>query len=161
MTMDMRDPLDLTMNTLVPMVVEQTNRGERSYDIYSRLLKERIIFLTGPIHDGVASLISAQLLFSGIGKPEQGYRLLHQFAGRRRDVRTVDLRHNAIHPAGRLDRLSRPGGVDGLSAFDAGAKGKRYCLPNSRGASTVRAVSKVRRAISRSTRVRFNLRRPG
>lgn len=58
-----RDPLDVTMNTLVPMVVEQTNRGERSYDIYSRLLKERIIFLTGEVNDYVSSLICAQLLF--------------------------------------------------------------------------------------------------
>ena len=51
------------MNTLVPMVVEQTNKGERAYDIYSRLLKERIIFLVGPINDNVASLVTAQLLF--------------------------------------------------------------------------------------------------
>ena len=59
----MNNPLDVYMNTLVPMVVEQTNRGERAYDIFSLLLKERIIFLTGPIHDGVASLITAQLLY--------------------------------------------------------------------------------------------------
>src|ERR1700710_2969074 len=59
----MRDPTDTLMNTLVPMVVEQTNRGERAYDIYSRLLKERIIFLVGPVNDAVASLICAQLLF--------------------------------------------------------------------------------------------------
>ena len=51
------------MNTLVPMVVEQSNKGERAYDIYSRLLKERIIFLTGQINDNVASLVTAQLLF--------------------------------------------------------------------------------------------------
>ena len=58
-----RDPIEILNNTLVPMVVEQTNRGERSYDIYSRLLKERIIFLTGPVSDPVASLICAQLLY--------------------------------------------------------------------------------------------------
>src|SRR5688500_8177467 len=58
----MRDPLDTYMN-LVPMVVEQTNRGERAYDIYSRLLKERIIFITGPVEDGMATLVVAQLLF--------------------------------------------------------------------------------------------------
>lgn len=58
-----RDPIDVYNNTLVPIVVEQTNRGERSYDIYSRLLKERIIFLTGSVHDVVSSLICAQLLF--------------------------------------------------------------------------------------------------
>ncbi len=59
----MSDGFDVRMNSLVPMVVETTNRGERAYDIYSRLLKERIIFLTGPVHDDVASLICAQLLF--------------------------------------------------------------------------------------------------
>src|SRR6202049_4383672 len=60
---EMADSFETHMNTLVPMVVEQTNRGERAYDIYSRLLKERIIFLVGPVHDAVASLICAQLLF--------------------------------------------------------------------------------------------------
>src|SRR3974390_3794752 len=58
-----RDPTEIYMNNLVPMGVEQTNRGERAYDIYSRLLKERIIFLVGPVNDAVASLICAQLLF--------------------------------------------------------------------------------------------------
>ncbi|HBZ43455.1 MAG TPA: ATP-dependent Clp protease proteolytic subunit, partial [Maritimibacter sp.] len=53
----MKDPIDTYMNTLVPMVVEQTSRGERAYDIFSRLLKERIIFLNGPVHDGMSSLI--------------------------------------------------------------------------------------------------------
>jgi ATP-dependent Clp protease, protease subunit len=59
----MKDPFDVYMNTLVPMVVEQTPRGERAYDIYSRLLKERIIFLVGPINSQISSLVSAQLLF--------------------------------------------------------------------------------------------------
>ncbi|MEM8731498.1 MAG: ATP-dependent Clp protease proteolytic subunit, partial [Pseudomonadota bacterium] len=58
----MRDPIDTYMNTLVPMVVEQTSRGERAYDIFSRLLKERIIFINGPIHDGMSHLVVAQLL---------------------------------------------------------------------------------------------------
>ena len=58
----MQDPNDISMNTLVPMVVEQTSRGERSYDIFSRLLKERIVFVNGPIHDGMSSLVVAQLL---------------------------------------------------------------------------------------------------
>src|SRR3974390_2338000 len=58
----MRDPVETYMN-LVPMVVEQTNRGERAYDIFSRLLKERIIFVTGPVEDGMSTLIVAQLLF--------------------------------------------------------------------------------------------------
>ena len=59
----MTDPIEIYNNALVPMVVETTNRGERAYDIYSRLLKERIIFVTGPIEDYVSSLICAQLLF--------------------------------------------------------------------------------------------------
>ncbi len=58
----MRDPIDTYMNTLVPMVVEQTSRGERAYDIFSRLLKERIVFLSGPVHDGMSQLMVAQLL---------------------------------------------------------------------------------------------------
>ncbi|MGF1454375.1 MAG: ATP-dependent Clp protease proteolytic subunit [Alphaproteobacteria bacterium] len=67
----MRDPLDFTMNTLVPMVVEQTNRGERAFDIYSRLLKERIIFLTGPVEDYSAGLLTAQLLFLEADNPKK------------------------------------------------------------------------------------------
>ena len=67
----MKDPADIYLNTLVPMVVEQTNRGERAYDIYSRLLKERIIFVTGPIEDQVASLITAQLLFLEAENPKK------------------------------------------------------------------------------------------
>lgn len=68
---NMRDPLDTYMNLLVPMVVEQTNRGERAYDIYSRLLKERIIFITGPIEDHMASLVCAQLLFLEAENPKK------------------------------------------------------------------------------------------
>jgi ATP-dependent Clp protease protease subunit len=67
----MRDPVDTYMNTLVPMVVEQTNRGERAYDIYSRLLKERIIFVVGPIEDHMASLVTAQLLFLEAENPKK------------------------------------------------------------------------------------------
>ena len=67
----MNNPVETYMSTLVPMVVEQTNRGERAYDIYSRLLKERIIFVTGPIEDHVASLITAQLLFLEAENPKK------------------------------------------------------------------------------------------
>lgn len=67
----MRDPHDAYLNTLVPMVVEQTNRGERAYDIYSRLLKERIIFVTGPIEDHMSSLVTAQLLFLESENPKK------------------------------------------------------------------------------------------
>jgi ATP-dependent Clp protease, protease subunit len=67
----MRDPDDIYQNQLVPMVVEETNRGERAYDIYSRLLKERIIFITGPIEDGIAALAIAQLLFLEAENPKK------------------------------------------------------------------------------------------
>lgn len=67
----MRDPNDVYMNTLVPMVVEQTSRGERAFDIYSRLLKERIIFLSGPVHDAVSTLVVAQLLFLEAENPKK------------------------------------------------------------------------------------------
>ena len=67
----MRDPLDTYMNTLVPMVVEQTNRGERAYDIFSRLLKERIIFISGPVEDAMATLVVAQLLFLEADNPKK------------------------------------------------------------------------------------------
>lgn len=67
----MRDPVDTLTNYLVPMVIEQTARGERSFDIYSRLLKERIIFVTGPVEDGMASLIVAQLLFLESENPKK------------------------------------------------------------------------------------------
>ena len=67
----MKDPLDNLTNNLIPMVVEQSSRGERAYDIYSRLLKERIIFLTGPIDDNIASLICAQILFLESENPKK------------------------------------------------------------------------------------------
>ena len=74
----MKDPIDVYMNTLVPMVVEQTSRGERAYDIFSRLLKERIIFLSGPVHDGMSSLIVAQLLHQYT--PKLGSNVMLQIA---------------------------------------------------------------------------------
>ena len=127
---------DIKMNesisALVPMVVEQTNRGERSYDIFSRLLKERIIFLVGPIDDAVSSLVCAQLLFLEAENPKKDISMY----------------------------INSPGGVvtSGLSIYDtmeyvkpdictvcfgqaasmgsllltAGSKNKRFCLPNSR-----------------------------
>ncbi len=85
----MRDPIETVMN-LVPMVVEQTNRGERAYDIFSRLLKERIIFVNGPVEDGMSMLVCAQLLSRG-RKPEERDQHVHQFAWRRRNLRHGDL----------------------------------------------------------------------
>ena len=127
----MRDPVETYMN-LVPMVVEQTSRGERAYDIFSRLLKERIVFVTGPVHDGMASLIVAQLLHLEAENPSKESSMY----------------------------INSPGGVvsSGLSIYDtmqyvrpkistlvvgqaasmgslllcAGEKGMRFTLPNSR-----------------------------
>ena len=128
----MKDPLDNLTNNLIPMVVEQSSRGERAYDIYSRLLKERIIFLTGPIEDHLASLICAQLLFLESENPKKEISFY----------------------------INTPGGVvgSGLAMYDtmqyisskimticigqaasagslllaAGEKGMRFALPNSR-----------------------------
>lgn len=128
----MGDPINTYMNTLVPMVVEQTARGERSYDIYSRLLKERIIFVSGPVHDGMATLLVAQLLFLEAENPKKDISMY----------------------------INSPGGVvtSGLSIYDtmqyirpnistlcvgqaasmgslllaAGEPGMRFSLPNSR-----------------------------
>ena len=128
----MKDPIDNLTNNLIPMVVEQSSRGERAYDIYSRLLKERIIFLTGPIDDNIASLICAQLLFLESENPKKEIAFY----------------------------INSPGGIvwSGLAMYDtmqyisseimticigqaasaasllltAGTKGRRFSLPNSR-----------------------------
>ncbi len=128
----MKDINDIYMNTLVPMVVEQSARGERAYDIFSRLLKERIIFISGPIHDGMSTLVVAQLLFLEAENPKKEISMY----------------------------INSPGGVvsSGLSIYDtmqyvrpkiatmcvgqaasmgslllaAGEEDMRYCLPNSR-----------------------------
>jgi len=128
----MSDARDLAMNTLVPMVVEQTNRGERAYDIYSRLLKERIIFLTGPINDAVASLICAQLLFLESENPKKDISFYINSPG---GVVTAGL---AIYDT---MQYIRPGvstvcvgqaASAGSLLLMAGAKGKRYALPNAK-----------------------------
>jgi len=92
----MKDVEKIT-NNLIPMVVEQSSRGERAYDIYSRLLKERIIFLTGPIDDNIASLICAQLLFLESENPKKRNILLYKFTRRDCLVWPCDLRYYAIH----------------------------------------------------------------
>lgn len=128
----MSDPNDIYMNTLVPIVVEQTSRGERSYDIYSRLLRERIIFLTGPIHDGVASLISAQLLFLESENPSKDISVYINSPG---GVVTSGL---SIYDTMQYIRPDVSTVVIGQAAsmgallLAAGAAGKRYSLPNSR-----------------------------
>ena len=128
----MKDINEIYMNTLVPMVVEQSARGERAYDIFSRLLKERIIFISGPIHDGMSTLVVAQLLFLEAENPKKEISMY----------------------------INSPGGVvsSGLSIYDtmqyvrpkiatmcvgqaasmgslllaSGEQGMRFCLPNSR-----------------------------
>ena len=92
---------------LVPMVIEQTSRGERAYDIYSRLLKDNIIFLGQPIDDTIANLIIAQMLFLESENAGEGHLLLHQLAGRRDLGRHGDLRHDAVRQERRLDDLRR------------------------------------------------------
>jgi ATP-dependent Clp protease protease subunit len=128
----MRDPIDTYMNFLVPMVVEQTNRGERAYDIYSRLLKERIIFLVGPINDGVASLVSAQLLFLESENPNKDIAIYINSPG---GVVSSGL---AIYDTMQYVRPDISTVCIGLAAsagsllLTAGAKGKRYATPNAK-----------------------------
>jgi ATP-dependent Clp protease protease subunit len=128
----MRDPTDTFMNYLVPMVVEQTNRGERSYDIYSRLLKERIIFITGPIEDGMASVVVAQLLFLEAENPKKEVSMYINSPG---GIATSGL---AIYDTMQFIRNNVVtyciGQAASMGAFLllAGTKGKRFALPNSR-----------------------------
>ncbi|MDR0407063.1 MAG: ATP-dependent Clp endopeptidase proteolytic subunit ClpP [Holosporales bacterium] len=120
------------MSTLVPMVIEQTNRGERSYDIYSRLLKERIIFITGEVEDTMASLVCAQLLFLEAEDPKKDIFLYINSPG---GVVTSGLSiydtMNYIHPDVATFCLGQAASMGSLLLM-AGAKGKRYCLPNAR-----------------------------
>jgi len=127
-----RDPIDVYMNTLVPMVIEQTPRGERAYDIYSRLLKERIIFLTGQVHDGVSSLICAQLLFLESENPNKDIAFYINSPG---GVVTSGM---AIYDTMQYIRSPVSTVCIGQAAsmgsllLAAGAKGKRFALPNAR-----------------------------
>jgi ATP-dependent Clp protease protease subunit len=128
----MRDPVDTYMNFLVPMVVEQTNRGERAYDIYSRLLKERIIFLVGPVNDGMASLVSAQLLFLESENPNKDIAIYINSPG---GMVTAGL---AIYDTIQYIRPDVSTVCIGLAAsmgsllLTAGAKGKRFATPNAK-----------------------------
>ncbi len=111
----MRDPVETYMN-LVPMVVEQTNRGERAYDIFSRLLKERIIFVTGPVEDGMSTLTVAQLLFLEAENPKKEISMYINSPGGVGDIGSCDLRHHAVHSPAGLHALHRAGRVDGFAA---------------------------------------------
>lgn len=126
-----RDPIETYNNMLVPMVVEQTNRGERAYDIYSRLLKERIIFVVGPVNDGMASLVCAQLLFLESENPKKEISLYINSPG---GVVTSGL---AMYDTMQYIRPEIATVCVGLAAsagsllLTAGRKGKRFSLPNS------------------------------
>ncbi len=128
----MSEKTETTMQGLVPMVVEQTNRGERAYDIYSRLLKERIIFLIGPVDDAVASVVSAQLLFLEAENPSKDISIYVNSPG---GVVTSGLAiydtMQYISPDISTVCIGQAASMGSLS-LAAGAKGKRYCLPNSR-----------------------------
>jgi ATP-dependent Clp protease, protease subunit len=128
----MRDPVDTYMNTLVPMVVEQTSRGERSYDIFSRLLKERIIFVSGPVHDGMATLVVAQLLFLEAENPSKEIAMYINSPG---GVVTSGLSiydtMQYIRPKVSTLCIGQAASMGSL-LLAAGDSGMRYSLPNSR-----------------------------
>ncbi|UXU74699.1 MULTISPECIES: ATP-dependent Clp protease proteolytic subunit [unclassified Paracoccus (in: a-proteobacteria)] len=128
----MHDPAEFYMNTLVPMVVEQTSRGERAYDIFSRLLKERIIFLSGPVHDGMATLISAQLLFLEAENPTKDISMYINSPG---GVVTAGLSiydtMQYIKPRVSTLVVGQAASMGSL-LLCAGQPGQRYSLPNSR-----------------------------
>ena len=120
------------MNTLIPMVVEQTNKGERAFDIYSRLLKERIVFLVGPVNDSVASLVTAQLLFLESENPKKEINFYINSPG--------GLVTSGLGIYDTMQYIKSPvstlciGQASSMGSFllSAGEKGKRFSLPNSR-----------------------------
>lgn len=128
----MKDPHDIYMNTLVPMVVEQSSRGERAFDIYSRLLKERIIFLSGPVHDAVSTLIVAQLLYLEAENPKKEIAFYINSPG---GSVSAGL---AMYDTMQFIRPAVSTMVTGMAAsmgsllLAAGQKDMRYSLPNSR-----------------------------
>jgi len=128
----MRDPADTYMSYLVPMVVEQTNRGERAYDIYSRLLKERIIFITGAVEDGMASLVVAQLLFLEAENPKKEIAMYINSPG---GVVTSGLAiydtMQFVRPAISTLCIGQAASMGSL-LLAAGHKDMRFALPNAR-----------------------------
>ena len=128
----MKDKIDEHMNNLIPMVVEQSNRGERAYDIYSRLLKERIIFLVGPVNDNVSTLITAQLLFLESENPKKEISFYINSPG--------GLVTSGLGIYDTIQYIKPPvstlciGQASSMGSFllASGEKGKRFSLPNSR-----------------------------
>jgi ATP-dependent Clp protease, protease subunit len=127
----MRDPIQTAMN-LVPMVVEQTNRGERAYDIFSRLLKERIIFITGPIEDGMATLVCAQLLFLEAENPKKEINLyINSPGGVVTSGMAIYDTMQFIKPPVSTLCFGQAASMGSL-LLTAGHKDMRYALPNAR-----------------------------
>ena len=128
----MKDKIEEHMNNLVPMVVEQSNRGERAYDIYSRLLKERIVFLVGPVNDNVSTLITAQLLFLESENPKKEISFYINSPG---GLVTSGLgiydTMQYIKPSVSTLCIGQASSM-GSFLLAAGEKGKRFSLPNSR-----------------------------
>ena len=128
----MKDKIEENMNNLIPMVVEQSNRGERAYDIYSRLLKERIIFLVGTVNDNVASLVTAQLLYLESENPKKEISFYINSPG--------GLVTSGLGIYDTMQYIKPPvstlciGQASSMGSFllAAGEKGKRFSLPNSR-----------------------------
>ncbi len=126
----MQDPYETYMNTLVPMVVEQTSRGERAYDIFSRLLKERIIFVSGPVHDGMSTLIVAQLLFLEAENPKKEIAMyINSPGGVVSSGLSIYDTMQFIRPKVSTLCVGQAASMGSL-LLTAGAKGMRYALPN-------------------------------
>lgn len=128
----MPDPVETYMNTLVPMVVEQTSRGERAYDIYSRLLKERIIFMIGPVNDAVSALVTAQMLFLESENPTKDISFYINSPG---GLVTAGLAiydtMQYIRPAVSTLCIGQAASMGSL-LLTAGTKGMRFSLPHAR-----------------------------
>lgn len=128
----MRDPIDIYMNTLVPMVVEQTSRGERSYDIFSRLLKERIIFVSGPVHDAMSTLIVAQLLFLEAESPNKDISMyINSPGGVVSSGLSIYDTMQYIRPKISTLCIGQAASMGSL-LLTAGEEGMRFALPNAR-----------------------------
>ncbi|GGA75727.1 ATP-dependent Clp protease proteolytic subunit [Neiella marina] len=128
----MSDLIDSPLNALIPMVVEQTSKGERSYDIYSRLLKERVIFMVGPVEDHMANLIVAQMLFLESENPDKDiYLYINSPGGSVTAGMAIYDTMQFIKPNVSTVCIGQAASM-GAFLLAGGAKGKRYCLPNSR-----------------------------
>ena len=126
-----RDPIEIHDNLLVPMVVEQTNRGERAFDIYSRLLKERIIFVIGPVNDAMASLVCAQLLFLESENPDKDVSLyVNSPGGHVHSGLAMYDTLQYVRPKISTVCIGMAASMGSL-ILAAGAPGKRFALPNS------------------------------